>query len=85
MIDEVNWAQSCITSIGFPDTIECVFEMLEENEYKEENLTDIDCILRFNPDDGSSWTAATNRTLSFQPILLSQFLSFHLSIRILGG
>ena len=59
MIDknEVNWAQSCITSIGFPDTIDGVLEMLEANEYKEEDLTDMDCILRFHPDDGTSWTA----------------------------
>src|SRR5687768_9099065 len=55
--DESSWAQSCITSIGFPDTIDGVFEMIDGNSYKGENLTDIDCLLDFRPHDGTSWTS----------------------------
>lgn len=51
------WTQSCITSIGFPDTFDGVLDMLDANEYKRTDLTDMDCILQFQPTDGTAWTA----------------------------
>lgn len=55
--DEVLWAQSCITSIGFPDTLDGVLDMVDANEYKGSDLTDMDCILQFHPADGTAWSA----------------------------
>ncbi len=54
---ETRWAQSCITSIGFPNSIDGVFEMLNSNSDRGENFLDLDYLLRFTPDDDTSWTA----------------------------
>ena len=55
--EELDWAQSCITSISFPETIDGLLDMLEGNNYKSEHATDIDCLLQFRVEDGTSWSA----------------------------
>lgn len=55
--DAVGWAQACVTSIGFPDTIDEVLEMLNRNASAGTEITDIDSVLRFRSGDETFWTA----------------------------
>lgn len=49
--------QSSITSVGFPETLDEVFDMLEKNSYAGDWLSDMDTLLRFDPAAGTVWTA----------------------------
>lgn len=53
----LDWVQSCITSVSFPETLESVFDMVEKNEYARDWAMDIDVLLNFDPDEGTAWTA----------------------------
>ncbi len=55
--EDLDWAQSCITSISFPGTIDGLLDMLEGNNHKSECATDMDCLLQFCADDDTSWSA----------------------------
>jgi hypothetical protein len=49
--------QACITAVGFPATLTEVADMVRDNAYVLGAVTDIDCLLRFRPAHGTSWTA----------------------------
>lgn len=49
--------QACITSVGFPATLEAVESMVQKNLYRAGWLTDMDVLLDFHPDAGTAWTA----------------------------
>lgn len=49
--------QAAITSISFPTTLDAVEEMVEQNEYVGEGMTDLDTLLEFSPSSGTMWSA----------------------------
>jgi len=52
-----NLVQSCITTIGFPSAIDDLFYMLDKNEGMGEQISDLEVLLRFDPDFGVEWTS----------------------------
>ncbi len=49
--------QACITSIGFPDSLDGLLDMFDKNEGFGPGHTDIDTLLEWEPGCGLQWTA----------------------------
>lgn len=53
-----TYVQSCITTVSFPDTIDGVLNMVNDNNYLGPWLTDLDSLLEYPDLEDSGWTAA---------------------------
>ncbi|MCL4867389.1 MAG: hypothetical protein KJ063_00340 [Anaerolineae bacterium] len=55
--DNKEMVQACITTVGFPETLDGVRKMLVKNEYKGKGKTDLDILIEFDSPDKIKWTA----------------------------